>query len=234
MRDIPAEMIIASTDAGALARLDLFEVDLQPFGGDVLRFYSGTNSNNTDLIWKDLAYRAWPISVEGFDIKSEGTYSRPTMTISNLDGLVTGVNRDFYDAVGATVTRRQVDVIFLDAVNFPNGNPDADPTKEAVSRYSIEEMTEETFETVTYTLSTAIDSDTAVIPAGTILANVCQWSYRGDGCRYSGPPVADEKDRPTSDAAKDRCSKHLTGCRLRFPRPAPMPFGAYPGVSKIS
>ncbi|HFI1960565.1 TPA: phage minor tail protein L, partial [Yersinia enterocolitica] len=43
MRDIPAELIIASVDAGVGAMIDLFEVDLQSFGGDVIRFHSGTN-----------------------------------------------------------------------------------------------------------------------------------------------------------------------------------------------
>lgn len=72
-------------------------------------------------------------------------------------------------------------------MNFPNGNPDADPTQEAVSRYVVEEMTEETFEQVTYTLATPIDCDNAIIPARTILADVCQWQYRGVGCGYDGP-----------------------------------------------
>ena len=114
------------------------------------------------------AYSAYPIAVEGFEVKSEGTYSRPTMKVANITGLITGINHDFDDALGAVVTRRQVLVKHLDAVNFPNGNADADPTMEAVSRYVIEEMAEETFETVTYNLATPVDCDNAIIPARTI------------------------------------------------------------------
>lgn len=156
------------------------------------------------------------------------------MKVANITGLITGINHDFDDALGAVVTRRQVLVKHLDAVNFPNGNADADPTMEAVSRYVIEEMVEETFETVTYNLATPVDCDNAIIPARTILADVCQWVYRGDGCGYSGGPVADEKDNPTSDMSRDKCSKHLTGCRMRFPKPEPLPYGGYPGSSKVS
>lgn len=234
MRDIPAELIIESVDAGVGAMLDLFELDLQAFGGDVIRFHSGTNGYYNDVIWKGNAYSAYPIAVEGFETKSEGTYARPTMAVANLDGLITGINSDFNDASGAILTRRQVLVKYLDVVNFPNGNPDADTTMEAVSRYTVEEMSEETPEQVTYNLSTPVDQDNAVIPGRTILADVCQWLYRGDGCGYNGGAVADEFDQPTSDTTKDRCSKHLSGCRLRFPAPAVKPYGGYPGASKIS
>lgn len=234
MRDIPAELIIESTDAGVGAMIDLFEADLQSFGGDVIRFHAGTNGYYGDVIWKGLKYSAYPISVEGFETKSEGTYSRPTMKVANVSGLITGINSDFDDALGAVITRRQVMVSYLDAVNFPSGNPNADTSMEAVSRYVIEEMAEETFETVTYNLATPVDCDNAIIPARTILADVCQWVYRGDGCGYSGPAVATEKDVPTSNLALDKCSKHTSGCRMRFPKPASLPFGGMPGSAKVS
>jgi lambda family phage minor tail protein L len=234
MRDIPTELIIESVDAGVGAMLDLYEVDLQAFGGEVLRFHSGTNDYFNDVIWQGRAYSAYPIAVEGFEVKSEGTYSRPTMKVANITGLITGINHDFEDALGAVVTRRQVLVKHLDTVNFPNGNANADPTMEAVSRYVIEEMAEETFETVTYNLATPVDCDNAIIPARTILADVCQWVYRGDGCGYSGGPVADEKDNPTSDMSRDKCSKHRSGCRFRFAKPSALPYGGYPGSAKVS
>ncbi len=163
MRDIPASMIIDSVDAGVGAFIDLFEADLQPFGGDLIRFHSGTNGYYGNVIWKGNQYQAYPIAVEGFESKNEGTYARPTMVVANVTGLLTGINHDFDDMLGVVITRRQVPVKYLDAVNFPNGNPDADPTQEAVSRYVVEEMTEETFEQVTYTLATPIDCDNAII-----------------------------------------------------------------------
>lgn len=234
MRDIPPELIIESVDAGVGAFIDLFEVDLQPFGGDVLRFHSGTNGYFGDVIWRGLAYPAYPIAVEGFELKNEGTYARPTMAVANISGLIYGINHDFNDLYGVVVTRRQVPVKYLDAVNFPNGNPDANPTMEAVSRYVVEGLTEETFEQVTYELATPVDCDNAIIPARTILADVCQWQYRGTGCNYDGPPVADERDNPTTDPAKDKCSHRRSGCRFRYPRPEPMPISSFPGSQKVS
>ncbi len=61
MRDIPASMIIDSVDAGVGAFIDLFEADLQPFGGDLIRFHSGTNGYYGNVIWKGNQYQAYPI-----------------------------------------------------------------------------------------------------------------------------------------------------------------------------
>ena len=233
MRNIPKELIIESVDAGVSAFIDLYELDLSPMGGDVVRFHSGVNGFYGNVIWKGQAYNSYPIDVTGFEMKSEGVYSRPQMAVAAMGGLIMGMNNDYNDLVGMRLTRRQVAVKHLDAVNFPNGNPEADPTIEAVSRYVVEAMTEETGDQVQYELSTPIDNDKAIIPGRTILADVCQWQYRGNGCMYSGGPVADEKDNPTTDPTKDRCSHHLSGCRLRFPRPQPLPISCFPGASKV-
>ncbi len=63
-------------------------------------------------------------------------------------------------------------------------------------------------------------------------------SFTWQGMRYEpypvdGPPVADEKDQPTTDPLKDRCSKKPTGCIKRYPRPQPMPFGGFLGANKL-
>ncbi|HBC5344617.1 TPA: phage minor tail protein L [Escherichia coli] len=233
MRNIPREMIIDSVDAGVGAVIDLFELDLTPLGGEVIRFHSGANGYYGQVIWKGVAYNSYPIEATGFEMKNEGVYSRPQMIVANIGGLITGMNNDFNDLRGMKVTRRQVEVKYLDAVNFPNGNPDADPSIEAVSFYVVEAMSEETADQVQYELSTPIDADKAVIPGRTILTDVCQWQYRGDGCMYAGGPVANDKDEPTSDPKADRCSHRLSGCRLRFPRPNPLPISCFPGSSKV-
>ncbi|MCW2254095.1 lambda family phage minor tail protein L [Providencia alcalifaciens] len=233
MRDIPKEMIIPTVDAGVTAILDLFELDLQNLGGDIIRFYGGVNENYENLIWQNKEYQAYPIKAEGFELKTAGTSAKPTLTVSNLFGFVTGLNNDFNDIVGAKLKRRQVPATALDAVNFKSGNPDANPTLEAISWYIIDEMTEETFEQVTYVLASPSESDIAIIPARTILADICTWVYRGEGCRYDGKPVANEFDKPTSDPLKDRCSHSKKGCRLRYPKPEVLPIGLFPNSNKV-
>lgn len=233
MRDIPKDMIIPAVDAGVTAILDLFELNLQNLGGDIIRFYGGVNESYKNVIWQGKEYQAYPIKAEGFETKTSGTGSRPTLTVSNLFSFMTGLNNDFNDIVGAKLIRHQVPLTSLDAVNFKDGNSSADPTCEAISWYIIDEMTEETFEQVTYAIASPSESDTAIIPARTILADVCQFVYRGEGCRYSGKPVANEFDKPTTDPMKDKCSHSKKGCRLRFPKPEVLPIGLFPNSNKV-
>ncbi|HBK9561818.1 TPA: phage minor tail protein L [Escherichia coli] len=69
--------------------------------------------------------------------------------------------------------------------------------------------------TATFILANPVETDGSVFPARIMLADICTWTYRGDECGYDGPPVADEFDKPTSDPAKDQCSRCPAGCRLR-------------------
>lgn len=233
MRNVPASMRIEVAQIETNVPLELYEVDLTAIGGDVMRFHAGMNGKRQDVTWQSKIYSAYPVEVTGFEMKSTGTSSRPKMTFANLDGLITGINNDFNDALGAIVTRRQVMEHSLDAVNFPNGNPQADPTREVVSRYIIEQCEEETREFVTYTLALPSETDGALIPARVILADICPWVYRGADCSYTGAPVADDMDQPTNDPLKDKCGKHLSSCKLRFKHPESLPFGGFPGANKV-
>ena len=129
--------------------------------------------------------------------------------------MVTGMVEDLQSLVGGTVVRRKVYARFLDAVNFVNGNSDADPEQEVISRWRIEQCSELSAVSASFVLSTPTETDGAVFPGRIMLANTCTWTYRGDECGYHGPAVADEYDQPTSDITKDKCSKCLSGCKFR-------------------
>ncbi|EBV2715564.1 phage minor tail protein L, partial [Salmonella enterica subsp. enterica serovar Virchow] len=115
----------------------------------------------------------------------------------------------------ATVVRRIVYARFLDAVNFQNGNQEADPEQESVSRWVIEQCSDLTAVSATFVLATPTETDGCVFPGRIMLANTCTWIYRSDECGYTGPAAADEFDNPTADPAKDACSRCARGCALR-------------------
>ncbi len=75
-------------------------------------------------------------------MNGKGASARPTLKVSNLHGMVTGMAEDLQSLVGGTVVRRKVYARFLDAVNFVNGNSDADPEQEVISRWRIEQCSE--------------------------------------------------------------------------------------------
>ncbi|EFZ8622785.1 phage minor tail protein L [Shigella boydii] len=161
----------------------------------------------------------------------KGTSTRPTLTVSNLYGMVTGMAEDLQSLVGGTVVRRKVYARFLDAVNFVNGNSDADPEQEVISRWRIEQCSELSAVSASFVLSTPTETDGAVFPGRIMLANTCTWTYRGDECGYHGPAVADEYDQPTSDITKDKCSKCLSGCKFRNNVGN---FGGFLSINKLS
>ena len=202
------------------ALLDLFEVDMRQLTGkdgnrgELFRFYAGTNELTQPIIWQGNRYTPFGVKAEGFEMSGQGASNRPTLTVVNFDGFVTALSNNFEQCLGAIVRRRQVYAQFLDAANFKAGNRNADPQQERVSYYLIEQLTTLTQDMATFTLALPTETDNALINKRTILVT-CPWVYRSTECGYTGNPVADEKDQPTTDPKKDKCSGLLSGCKLR-------------------
>ena len=130
--------------------VDLWQVDLRPLGGRVFYFCNQVNERGTAVVWQGQAYEPYPIKADGFESTSQGAGNRPTLTVSNLLGLITGAADQFGQLVGVLVVRRQTYAKFLDAVNFQSGrNPTADPMQEVVGKYLVERMTALNAETAT-------------------------------------------------------------------------------------
>jgi len=217
------------------ALLDLFEVDMRQLTGkdgnrgELFRFYAGTNELTQPIIWQGNRYTPFGVKAEGFEMSGQGASNRPTLTVINFDGFVTALSNNFEQCLGAIVRRRQVYAQFLDAANFKAGNRNADPQQERVSYYLIEQLTTLTQDMATFTLALPTETDNAVINKRTILVT-CPWVYRSTECGYTGNPVADEKDQPTTDPKKDKCSGCLRGCQLRNNT---LNYGGFIGVNKL-
>lgn len=234
MQDIPVETLLETAKTAQDVLIELFELDLTHIGGDLFRFHDGMNEIHTAIIWQGHTYEPYPMKAQGFEHNGQGTSNRPTLTAANLTGLITGLSQDFDDLVGAIVTRRQMFSKFLDADNFLDGNPKADPTQELVARYVVERMTALEADFATFELALPCESDGAQLPARIIIADTCSWIYRSSECSYTGGPVADEFDKPTSDPKCDKCGKHMTSCKLRHGANNPLPFGGFPSAAKMS
>lgn len=233
MRDMPLAMRQESVKIEQSALIELFDVDLTHIGGDVYRFHAGTNELRGAIVWKGDRYEPYPVQASGFEFNGRGTSNRPKLTFANVSGLMTGLNSDLNGLVGGLVTRRQVYAHHLDASNFINGNEQADPTQEAISRYVIERPVSLDRQFAAYELSLPSETDGARIPARMITTDVCCWQYRKDGCGYTGGPCADEMDQPVNDMALDKCGKRLSSCQLRWGKNAPLPFGGFPTARRI-
>lgn len=216
---------IQRLDVGEL--VDLYEIDLTALGGDHLRFHGYVQVGS--IFFDGQQYEPWPIQVEGLGQAYDGPQPTPTLSVSNLGsdvngdavpGFVSALCLQFQDMVGAVVTIRRTLGRYLDAANFPDGNPDADPTQQlAPQRWEIECRLDEDDSVVSFELVNAMDAEGVQIPDLTVQASICPWvrkgGYRGPYCGYAGAAMFDLDDNPTTDPAKDRCPGRLSSCRLR-------------------
>lgn len=78
------------------------------------------------------------------------------------------------------------------------------------------------------------------LPSRQIIANSCSWiargGYRGPFCGYTGGPVADVNDVPTTILADDNCSGTIVGCKFRFGTTGQLAYGSFPaaGLARTS
>ncbi len=142
MQDIRQETLNECTRAEQSASVVLWEIDLTEVGGERYFFCNEQNEKGEPVTWQGRQYQPYPIQGSGFELNGKGTSTRPTLMVSNLYGMVTGMAEDLQSLVGGTVVRRKVYARFLDAVNFVNGNSDADPEQEVISRWRIEQCSE--------------------------------------------------------------------------------------------
>lgn len=164
MQDIREESLNESVKSEQSPRVVLWEIDLTVQGGERYFFCNELNEKGEPVTWQGRKYEAYPIDGSGFEMNGRGSSARPSLTVSNLFGLVTGMAEDLQSLVGATVVRRRVYARFLDAVNFVAGNPEADPEQELSDRWVVEQMSQLTAMTASFVLATPTETDGALFP----------------------------------------------------------------------
>ncbi|MGC7561323.1 phage minor tail protein L [Pasteurella sp. PK-2025] len=219
-QNISTEMKLELSKLEQNAMIELFEVDLRSLkdkdgmSGELYRFYAGKNEMINPIVWQGNTYQPFGVNADGFSMSGQGPSNRPKLTLANVNGLITGLVNRFEQCLGGIVRRWKVYVHYLDAVNFKEGNPNADPSQGVPSHFIIEQLSTLKRDLAVFTLALPTETDNALISSRTIGIH-CGWLYRSAECGYMGPPVADEKDQPTNSLKEDRCSCLITGCKLR-------------------
>lgn len=232
----------------------LIEVDGTAFGtGEVLRFHA-YNIPHTEaeiiaaggdesklpaksIWWQGNEYKPWPCKIDGIETSTTGSSAQPKLTVANLDSSITALCLAYDDMLQAKVFIHDTLAKYLDAKNFPDGNPSADATQEKLKTFYIDSKSAETRAQVEFTLSSPMDLQGLMIPTRQ-LHSLCTWCIRGkyrtgDGCDYAGTRYFDKFNNPVDDPSLDECSGTLTGCKLRFGEHEELSFGGFPGTSLI-
>lgn len=178
------------------------------------RFHNMQNLFGTDLYFQNLKYVAFPITTEGFELTSAGALPTPTISITcaegidKLDGfsLLKSAFIDLENLIGAKVTRIRTYAKFLDAdqggASVEGVGTDADINAEFPRDvFFIERKSAENKSSIRWELASALDLENLKLPARSIYANRCPFTYRGEGCCYefkaraSGPTHGDDQEK---------------------------------------
>ncbi|EOY9307039.1 phage minor tail protein L, partial [Acinetobacter baumannii] len=161
------------------AEVELFVIDTTKFGGDVIRFCSGVNAFHQPIYWQGERYDPLPIEASDFDVSSQGTLPTPKLILANVSGLFSSLAAELDNLIGCKVIRKRTFGRFLDEVNFPNGNPEADPTQHLPDQiWFIDRKVNESRVSIEWELASAFDFQGVQLPFGQVTKNACRWQYR--------------------------------------------------------
>lgn len=177
-RNLPQAQLAELPKPTQTAFIELFELDLTALGGTTHKLCNQVNEKQEPVVWQGITYAPYPIQSDGFELNTTGASNRPSLSVSNLFGLVTGLIESDKGVVGAKVVRRQVYAKHLDAINFVDGNPHADPTAEAVSFYVIESYKSLNSTSATFELAVPAEADGVMIPRRIIISNTSPSAYK--------------------------------------------------------
>ena len=216
-------------DVGLLAPMEIVEMfvlDFTAAGGEsIFRYHPGTKVNYFPIVWQGVTYEPLPIEATGFEMTATGKLPRPTMRVANIGGAIGNYLRSVNDGLNAKITRKRTLGKFLDAVNFPDGNPNADPDAGFPDEiFYIARKASENPVYVEVELAVPFDVEGIFLPRRQVIAGTCQWIYRSVECTYAGAPVLNDPVFP----GEDKCSKSLTACKRRFGEWGVLPTSAFP------
>lgn len=203
--------------------VEMFEWDARPQGDTaVFRWHPGTTITDTAIVWDGDTYLPYPIEGSGFDVSTNEKMPRPTLRASNINGELGAYLRSLDGALGAKVTRRRTLGKYLDAVNFPDGNPNADPDAAFPEDiFYVSRKIQENGVSIELELASKWDVTGVLLPRRQVIASICQWRYRSPECSYSGGPVLDAD-------GNDVCHKTLDECKRRFGQNGVLRTSAFP------
>lgn len=240
------------------AKIRLFILDASAFGGPTYHFHGHdfgiTEADIADAAaqgkappfksiyylfdqsGKPIEFSYWPCAVERLGHDATGPSATPTLSVNNLDGVVTAMCLAFAGLAQAKVSIIDTQLQYLDPKTFGKTTPAQDPTANFTQLYLISRPSSIGPDIVTFELMTPVDFMDFKLPARQI-TTVCEWAmrgqYRGEGCAYSGPHMFDLKDNPVSDPALDQCAGLYVSCKKRFGEFEVLNFGGAPTAGLI-
>lgn len=235
------------------SRIRLIQVDGSAFGAPIMRIHphslehtpaqvqeaitSGKELNARSIWWQGVEYDHCPCEITGLSADAEGEQAVPVFNVANLNGIVSALCREYADMARARVTIWDTFAEYLDAANFPEGNPEADPSAHFKWVFDIDARVAEDYTYVSFQLANPAAME-LMIPTRQI-TDMCTWAFRGqyrtgNGCAYTGSAYFDKNGNPVTDPALDQCGGMRSDCQKRFGENNPLDFGGCPAAGLLT
>ena len=197
------------------------------------------------IFWQGQRYEPWAIQAEGFEQVGEGQQPSPTLRVGNigqdaqgrpLAGVISSLCVHLDDLVGARVVARRTLGRYLDAANFPEGNPSADRAKScrrksgSCSRRRWRRRRWSSSRSPARSTSMARSCPTG--PSSPACARGCARAAIAY-CGYTGGRMFDLNGNRVTDPTLDRCSGLMSDCKKRFGEYEVINFGGFPSADLI-
>ena len=134
----------------------------------------------TGRLARRVTYEPWPIKASGFDKTGRGNVATSKIQVSNFAGTVSAEVQANDDLVGCRIIRKMTLARFLDAVNFKDGNPTADPNQHFPDEmWFIEQKTLETHQVVEFGIVQCVRFDGVQLPYRQIIKTPARGNTEG-------------------------------------------------------
>jgi len=145
--------------------VDLFKLDCSAFGGLTYYFSPQCYTTGTNITWGGTTYNLMPIGIDNIEHKaSTSTLPQPTLTISNVGGVLLSQIVSLGDFTGAVLTHWKTKASYLDGGVNPDTTRFIGPEV-----WYIFQKTSHTNAMIQWTLSTALDKPGAQFPIRQVL-----------------------------------------------------------------
>lgn len=162
------------------AVIDLFELEYST--GAFAYFYTAVDENLNDIQFRDEAgnintYTPIPIQAGGFDLTSDGAYTRPELVVANIENVfsteIGGLSFD--DLLGKRLTKRTT--LYKYTVGQPEDS--TPPIEFPKLVYIIDRIKSKNVIQVVFELAAPFDLAGIVLPRRTIIGGSCPFKYKG-------------------------------------------------------
>lgn len=159
--------------------------DLEYAEGSFAYFTSDMGTDLTKIQFRDSSgtvrtYEPIPVKAEGFEIASDGSYNRPTITVANaLNTFKDALNGVGYEElIGQRITKRTTLKKYLvgEPGDSGSGNP---PIEFPKVTYVIDRIAGKTMAEVIFELAAPFDLEGIKLPKRIVIGGSCPWKYTG-------------------------------------------------------